>query len=101
MMLQDAAAAAGGLTETLTNLAAPWAKIYSHSKVVSASVTFLHIAPLIFGAGAAFLFDRITLRVTALGDDERRRHLAELSRIHGVVIFGLALSVMSGVLMFL
>ena len=101
MILLQNAAAAGGLTETLTNLAAPWAKIYSHSKVVSAGVTFLHIAPLIFGAGAAFFFDRVTLHVTALGADERNRHLKDLSRIHRVVILGLALSVISGVLMFL
>ncbi len=101
MMLQETAAAAGGLTETLMNLAAPWAKIYSHSKVVSATVTFLHIAPLIFGAGAAFVADRATLRVASLGTDERRRQLQELGKIHRVVIFGLGLSVVSGVLMFL
>src|SRR3954466_10128439 len=98
-MLQEAAA--GGLTATLTNLAEPWAKIYSHSKAVSAGVTFFHLAPLIFGAGAAFMMDRATLRVVRLDDDERQRHLGELGRIHTLVLIGLALSVVSGVLMFL
>src|SRR3954467_12849237 len=99
-MFQEAAAA-GGLTETLTNLAEPWAKIYSHSKVVSATVTFLHLAPLIFGAGAAFMMDRSPLRAARLDSAEKQRHLAELSRIHALVLVGLGLSVISGVLMFL
>jgi uncharacterized membrane protein len=99
-MFQEAAAA-GGLTETLTNLAEPWAKIYSHSKVVSATVTFLHLAPLIFGAGAAFITDRATLRASRLDSGEKERHLIELSRIHGLVLMGLGLSIVSGVLMFL
>lgn len=98
-MLQEAAAA-GGLTETLTNLAQPWAKIYSHSKVVSATVTFMHLAPLIFGAGAAFMMDRSTLKAAQLDSTEKRRHLTELSRIHTLVLVGLALSVISGLLMF-
>ena len=100
-MLQETAAAAGGVTETLTNLAEPWSKLYSHSKVVSAGVTFLHVAPLVFGAGAAFLFDRMTLRVAGSSLEERQRHLHELGRIHNVVILGLGLSLISGVLMFL
>jgi uncharacterized membrane protein len=99
-MFQDAAAA-GSLTQTLTNLAAPWAKIYSHSKGVSATVSFFHLAPLIFGAGAAFITDRATLRAHRMGNDERNRQLVELGRIHSVVLFGLALSFISGILMFL
>ena len=95
------AAAAGGLTQTLVNAAEPWAKIYSHSKAVSAGVTFLHIAPLIFGAGAAFFTDRATLRASRMGREEQQRQLTELGRIHGLVIFGLGLSFVSGVMMFL
>jgi hypothetical protein len=100
-MFQEAAAAAGGLTETLTNFAEPWSKLYSHSKITSALVTFFHVAPLIFGAGAAFMMDRATLRARAQNTEERQRHLVELSKIHGLVIFGLGLSLISGVLMFL
>src|SRR5947209_2599207 len=99
-MLQEAAAA-GGLTQTLTNLAEPWSKLYSHSKTVSATVSFFHLAPLIFGAGAAFITDRATLRAARMDTGERTRHLIELGRIHGVVLFGLAVSFVSGILMFL
>ena len=90
-----------GLTETLVNAAEPWSKAYSHSKVLSAGVTFFHVAPLIFGAGAAFMMDRATLRAFSQGAEERMRHLRELGLIHTLVLFGLALSFISGVLMFL
>ncbi len=98
-MFQDAAA--GGLTEMLTNAAKPWSKLYSHSKAVSSAVSFFHLAPLIFGAGAAFITDRATLRAVKMGTDERERHLVELGRIHNAVLLALTLSFVSGILMFL
>ena len=90
-----------GVVSGLINLADPWAKVFAHSKAVSAGVLFLHLAPLIFGAGAAFAADRATLRVGRAGVAERARQLRELSAIHRVVLSGLALSLVSGVLLFL
>ena len=90
-----------GLTAALVDLAAPWSKLYAHSKAVSAATSFLHIAPLIFGAGAAFVMDRVTLRVSRAGAQERSAHLRELAGTHRVVLTGLALSALSGVLLFL
>ena len=98
-MIQDAAAA-GGLTGMLATLGAPWAKLYSHSKAVSSAVSFFHLAPLIFGAGAAFISDRATLRASRMDIGERGRHLVELGRIHALVLLGLTLSFLSGILMF-
>jgi hypothetical protein len=88
--------AAEGFTATLAKLAAPWADLYGDSKVISAAVTFLHLAPLIIAAGAAFAADRATLRVVREGPPERARQLKDLAAIHRVVLFGLALSVISG-----
>ena len=91
---------AGGLTATLSKLAAPWADLYGDSKVISAGVLFLHLAPLIIGAGAAFAADRATLRAARQGTVERARQLRELAGIHRIVLFGLVLSNASGWLMF-
>ena len=92
MLIQQAE----GLTATLASLAKPWANLYGDSKVISATVTFLHIAPLIIGAGAAFAADRATMRVAREGPTERARQLKELAGIHRVVLFGLAMSFISG-----
>jgi len=36
--------------QLLTDLADPWAKLYSHSNVLATIVGFLHVAPIIVGA---------------------------------------------------
>ena len=92
--------AAEGLTASLAKLAAPWAHVYGDSKVISAAVTFLHLAPLVIAAGAAFAADRATLRVVREGPAERARQLKDLAAIHKVVLFGLAISVVSGLALF-
>ena len=92
---------AGGLTGALAKLAEPWAKIFGDYKAVSAGVLFLHLVPLIIAAGAAFMADRDTLRLARGSPVDRERQLRELASIHRVVLFGLALSFISGVLMFL
>ena len=90
-----------GLAGALASAAAPWAKIFGDYKAVSAGVLFLHLAPLVFGAGAAFAADRATLRALKLGAAERARQLQDLASIHRVVLFGLTLSFISGILLFL
>jgi hypothetical protein len=93
--------AGDGLVGALEKIVAPWAKTYAHSKAVSAGVTYLHLVPLIFAAGAAFTADRATLRATKAGVAERARQLQELAAIHRLVLSGLALSFVSGILLFL
>ena len=99
MMLAQADAV--GLAGALAKAAAPWAKVFGDYKAVSAGVLFLHLAPLIFGAGAAFTADRATLRALKAGPAERARQLHDLAAIHRVVLLGLTLSLISGVLLFL
>ena len=93
----------GGVVAALAKVADPWAKLFSHSKVVSAGVLFFHLAPLVFAAGAAFTADRATLRATkaGAGASERARQLQEIAASHRVVLSGLALSFTSGILLFL
>jgi uncharacterized membrane protein len=92
---------AGGLTAIIANAAEPWAKIFSHSKAVSAGTLFFHLAPLIVGGGVAFAADIGTLRAFRRGTAERTRQVAELAGTHRLVVFGLTLSFISGILLFL
>jgi len=85
--------------EALANLVAPWAKFYSHSKVASTIVTFLHIAPIVVGGGLAIALDRAALRLARDDAAERQRHLRELGSVHGIVLASLALSLLSGIAM--
>ena len=99
MLLAQLAAAEG--TSALARLAEPWTNLYSDSKVVSATVVFLHLVPLLLAGGAALTADRATLRASRGSAEDRTRQLGELARVHAVVLGGLALSFASGVLLFL
>ena len=92
---------ATGLVGAMVNLAAPWAKMFSHSKVISAGTLFVHLAPLVIGAGVAFAADVATLRAVHAGAAERARQVAALATTHRLVLFGLTLSFISGILLFL
>lgn len=88
-------------TGFLARLADPWARLYSDSKAVSAAVLFFHLLPLITSAGAAFAADRATIRAARADAPSRARQLDALASLHGFVVSGLALSLVSGVLLFL
>ena len=85
----------------LAEIVDPWNKLFSHSKPLSAAVLFLHIAPLIIGGGVAFSADLATLRAHRSGPAERESQLVALSATHRLVLFGLSLSVVSGIGLFL
>ena len=88
-------------SSALARLVEPWNSLYSDSKVVSSAVVFLHLLPLLVAGGAALTADRATLRAALGSADDRARQLADLARVHAVVLGGLALSFVSGVLLFL
>lgn len=96
-----ALASVAGVIEEVSRLAEPWSKLFGDHKSVSAAMTFLHLAPLIIAAGAAVASDRATLRVCRGDVADRARQLRERSSIHAVVLGGLALSLVSGVLLLL
>lgn len=93
--------AAAKSSSALARLAEPWNSLYSDSKAVSSAVLFLHLVPLLLAGGAAITADRATLRAARGTADDRARQLRDLARAHAVVLGGLALSFVSGVLLFL
>jgi len=99
ILLAQITAAEG--SSALARLAEPWNALYSDSKVVSSAVVFLHLVPLLLAGGAALSADRATLRAARGSVEDRTRQLRDLSRIHALVLGGLALSFVSGVLLFL
>ncbi len=86
-------------THDVVALFAPWQSLYSKSKVVSTSVTAVHLVGLLLGGGLAVAADRSTLRASVRDAGERRRQLAELHQIHRPVLMALTLSVASGLLL--
>jgi hypothetical protein len=84
----------------LARLAEPWNNLYSDSKAIASTVIFLHLVPLILAGGAAIVADRATIRASRAAAEDRARQLVDLGQTHAVVLGGLALSFVSGVLMF-
>src|SRR4051794_37102225 len=90
----------GSTPSALAHLLEPWAHAYADSKLIATVVTFGHIASLLMAGGLAVATDRATLRALSLAAAERGRHLEDLSGVHRLVVGGLALSVITGFLLF-
>lgn len=86
--------------EALVKLVEPWSTFYSDSTLTSTLVVFGHIAALVFAGGLAVTLDRATLRAARGGAEFRGRQLEELRGSHRMVVMGLALSVITGALLF-
>jgi len=80
-------------------LADAWSSIYSTSPVIKTALTFMHIGGLVGGGGAAIAADRTTLRAMRRGQAALDRELDHLHHVHVFVIVGLALVIVSGVLL--
>ena len=78
----------------------PWSALYGDSAVLPTLVVFGHIAALVFAGGLAITLDRATLRAARGPVELRARQLDDLAAAHRVVLFGLALSAVTGVLLF-
>jgi len=83
----------------LVRLVEPWSQLYGDSKLIATITVFAHVAALVFAGGLAVTLDRATMRAVR-STDLRLRQLDELARAHRLVVAGLALSVVSGVLLF-
>jgi hypothetical protein len=100
-MMALAQLAAAKAPSALARWAEPWNSLYSDSKAVASAVLFLHLVPLLLAGGAAITADRATIRVSRGSAEDRTRQHGDLARTHAFVLGGLALSFVSGVLMFL
>jgi uncharacterized membrane protein len=89
------------IVETIAAAVKPWNEPYSHSKAVSASVTFVHLGSLLLGGGFAVASDRAALRVRTADVDERRRVLRDFAGIHRPVVTALGVMIVSGLAMML
>ena len=87
------------IASSLTQLVAPWAKLYSDSKLVSTGVTFAHIGGLLLGGGCAIAGDRMSLRFNSIDQTCQQNHLDELSALHRPVLVGLGITMLSGLLL--
>ena len=77
----------------------PWNALYSKSKAISGSITFLHVGSLVVGGGLAIASDRAALRARRLGHDEQLRVLRDFSAVHAPVLTALGVIVASGAAM--
>lgn len=79
----------------------PWATLYSDYTSVSSTVTFFHLAGLLFAGGLAIASDRATFRAFRGDDQERSRLLVDLGNAHSWVLAGLSVIFGSGILLLL
>ena len=84
----------------LPHLVSWWAAFYSGSAVMRTLVSFVHIAGLVGGGGAAVAADRATLKATRKGLAVTRSQIDSIHNTHRIVLVGLACVIASGVLLF-
>lgn len=89
------------MVDALSSLAAPWADLYGDSSLLQALMTFLHIGGIVVAGGLALASDRSTFRVSGRPAQVRKEHLSELGAVHGPVLWGLAVVLLSGMAFFL
>lgn len=88
------------LLHQLSTVVAPWADFYNASKVAQSAVTFGHFGGMMTAGGFALAADRATLRAAVSPVTEQPRHLRELAGTHPIVVAALAVTALSGLLMF-
>jgi hypothetical protein len=83
----------------VTPLVKHWAEYYGNHPIVSTAITYLHLAGLVVGGGAAVTTDRQILRAWHRGGARRPATLLDVAAVHAFVIGGLAVTVATGTLM--
>ena len=88
------------MTAFVSHVVGSWAALYSGSAVLRTIVSFVHVAGLVGGGGAAISADRATLKATRARVPVTREQIDAIHNTHRVVIIGLASVIVSGVLLF-
>lgn len=87
------------MPQALTSTVSWWASLYGNHSSVSVGITFLHLAGLVVGGGAALTEDRRVLRAWRSDHASRVAALEHMQNVHVIVIVGLTVTLVSGVLM--
>jgi uncharacterized membrane protein len=82
------------------NLISGWSAFYGDHEIVSVGVTFLHLAAVVVGGGAAIAADRAVWRAMREGVEARDACLQRLAAVHPTAAAALIVTGITGVLMF-
>jgi uncharacterized membrane protein len=85
---------------TVPSFVESWSAAYSGSAVIRTVINFAHLGGLVAGGGCAIAADRAVLMAYHRGHDHRTFHLQGVHATHLAVLAGLALVIVSGVLLF-
>ena len=83
------------LLASIVSLAQPWADYYNDSSFAQSGVLFLHFGALLIAGGFAIAADRWVLRAGA-DAGARALLLDQLATLHGPMIIGLVVLIMTG-----
>ena len=87
------------IIESIGGLLAPWSDYYAAHSAVQAGLLFAHFAGMLAGGGVAFATDRDTFRARRGSDVDQRRQVQRVNGAHRIVLAGLAVALLSGVLL--
>ena len=88
------------MSALLSHFVQAWSTLYSGSAALRTFVSFIHIAGLVGGGGAAIAADRATLLATRRGAVFARAQLDTIHHTHRIVVLGLGAVILSGLLLF-
>jgi uncharacterized membrane protein len=88
------------MLDALVRLAHSWSALYQNSAAIRTSVGFAHIGGLVVGGGCAIAEDRAILAAVHRTLKGRRDEVRRERPAHAVILAGLAVVVVSGLLLF-
>ena len=87
------------IAQAVPHVIVRWAHLYSNNKGINTAITFLHFAGMVVGGGFAFVADRDAFRLSRDAVADLPGEIADMESVHGWVIGGLVVVVVTGVLM--
>jgi len=88
------------MTAALRDLAVTWGSFYSNHAALRTIIAFAHVGGLVAAGGASFVADREILSAFGRRTQDRSSGLRTVHNAHGVILAGLAVVIVSGVLLF-
>jgi hypothetical protein len=88
------------MSAVFRDLAASWGSIYSNHAALRTIIAFAHVGGLVAAGGASFVADRQILSAFRRRARDGSSGLRTVHNAHGVILGGLAVVIVSGVLLF-